>query len=504
MARRHTAEKSTDGGGIRPPRGQVDRSEIRRKLSRLRAGGQPTAIDMFSGCGGISLGAGLAGVRPLAGLDIDRPSMRSWWYNLNREKGLHLNWTPKSDVTGMSAAEALSQLRIDCGPQGVDLVVGGPPCQAYSRIGKGKLASLQNEDHAHLSDGRGMLFEEFLRFVREIAPVGVLVENVPDAMNYGGKVIPAIICESLARMGYRAHFTVLNSANYGVPQTRERIFILALHEEASDAPPPFPAPTHKITRDPEARLATHRIVKVVEDNPQWGVLPPMAGEDLPEAVSVHDALGDLPMICSMDRKGGGLGCSDMRTGLPYAGPPTNEYQTLMRTWTGLPRRTLVDGNVLRDNPRDFPVFARMQEGDQYPEARRIHEMLFMEEIARLRATGRRIEEGDPAWLVLRREMVPPYDDTKFESKWYKMRRDRPSRTVVAHLQMDTYSHIHYDSQQARAVTVREAARLQSFPDGFSLIGSMKEGFRQVGNAVPPLMACHLTKALLVPLRAARG
>jgi len=89
---------------------------------------------------------------------------------------------------------------------------------------------------------------------------------------------------------------------------------------------------------------------------------------------------------------------------------------------------------------------------------------------------------------LRRSVIPPYDPGKFPNKWRKMCPDEPARTLMAHLGKDGYSHIHYDSAQARTVSVREAARLQSFPDGFRFCGTMNPAFRQIGNAVPPLLA----------------
>jgi DNA (cytosine-5)-methyltransferase 1 len=167
----------------------------------------------------------------------------------------------------------------------------------------------------------------------------------------------------------------------------------------------------------------------------------------------------------------------------------------MRGWPGFGTQGYVSGNMLRRVDRDFEVFARMNPGDEYPEAYRIHEALFLEAIEGRRRSGQSIREGDTLWRELHREMVPPYDTTKFASKWWKMRPDQPSRTVVAHLQMDTYSHIHFDSDQARGITVREAARLQSFPDGFEFSGAMKEGYRQVGNAVPPLVAKALGESI---------
>ncbi|NWP75057.1 DNA cytosine methyltransferase, partial [Escherichia coli] len=77
-----------------------------------------------------------------------------------------------------------------------------------------------------------------------------------------------------------------------------------------------------------------------------------------------------------------------------------------------------------------------------------------------------------AWKDLRQSMVPPYDPAKFPNKWWKLDPLKPSRTLTAHMGKDTYSHIHYDSYQARTVSVREAARLQSFPDGFRFAGAM--------------------------------
>jgi DNA (cytosine-5)-methyltransferase 1 len=92
---------------------------------------------------------------------------------------------------------------------------------------------------------------------------------------------------------------------------------------------------------------------------------------------------------------------------------------------------------------------------------------------------------------LRSRIVPPYDPTKFPNKWRKLEPDSPSVTLTAHLSKDTYSHIHYDGAQARKISVREAARLQSFPDGFLFSGTMNSAFQQIGNAVPPLLALAL-------------
>ena len=83
-----------------------------------------------------------------------------------------------------------------------------------------------------------------------------------------------------------------------------------------------------------------------------------------------------------------------------------------------------------------------------------------------------------------------------------MDRNEPARTLLAHLGKDSYTHIHYDSQQARTITVREAARLQSFPDGFKFFGSMSSAFRQIGNAVPPILSHRIAESVMETLVAA--
>jgi DNA (cytosine-5)-methyltransferase 1 len=126
----------------------------------------------------------------------------------------------------------------------------------------------------------------------------------------------------------------------------------------------------------------------------------------------------------------------------------------------------------------------MRPGDCYPQAVEIAERL----LANARSSGRN--------FVSRDEYVPPYRLDGFDEKWRMLDPEEPSWTVTAHLSKDCYSHIHYDVRQSRTITIREAARLQSFPDSFLLSGSMGDRFRQIGNAVPPLLAFALAEHLL--------
>ncbi|WP_369722967.1 DNA cytosine methyltransferase [Bradyrhizobium sp. LLZ17] len=154
---------------------------------------------------------------------------------------------------------------------------------------------------------------------------------------------------------------------------------------------------------------------------------------------------------------------------------------------------MTDGHLVRLTPRDFPIFEAMHHGADYPQAKRIAEEMFEQALRKKRLTS--IHKNSATYRDLRAKMVPPYDPEKFPNKWWKVDPAKPSRTLTAHMGKDTYSHIHYDSQQCRTISVREAARLQSFPDGFVFAGAMNAAFRQIGNAVPPLLGLAVARVL---------
>ena len=182
--------------------------------------------------------------------------------------------------------------------------------------------------------------------------------------------------------------------------------------------------------------------------------------------------------------------------MPYdSRRPLSGYAYLMKTWRDFEARDALFDHVIRYLPRDFALFARMNQGDQYPQAwRHAHDML-EEQLTKERRAGNDLRKGSDAYEKLKHRIVPPYDVGKFPNKWRKMWRDQPARTLMAHLGKDGYSHIHYDGTQARTISVREAARLQSFPDGFRFCGTMNPAFRQIGNAVPPLLARALAETM---------
>jgi len=323
------------------------------------------------------------------------------------------------------------------------------------------------------------------------------MENVPDVLNYGGHNIAEEICEVLSDEGYDCRYTTLNAVFYGVPQMRERMFLVAYRKELQ-AGKFFPEPTHWVDL-PKGYLGSRQVALQTIKNDlftsnEFYMEPPEArcSSCLP-AVTAEAAISDLPRVTLHLNGGLKRGARYFTQLIPYPKRNLTEYQKAMRFWPGFEAGEGVLDHVIRFLPRDYAIFERLKPGDQYPEAYREACSLFEE---RLKAYGH--EKPSPHGKVYRKlwkATVPPYDPGKFPNKWRKMEANKPARTLMAHLGKDSYSHIHYDSTQARTISVREAARLQSFPDGFLFEGPMNPAFRQIGNAVPPLLAKAIARTM---------
>nr|QCL10440.1 C-5 cytosine-specific DNA methylase family protein [Rhizobium rhizogenes] len=334
----------------------------------------------------------------------------------------------------------------------------------------------------------------------------MVVENVPDVLNHGGQNIAEEICEVLEDKGYICGYTLLNAAFYGVPQMRERMFLIAYRREVSERIS-FPDPTNWLILPPGYEGSRAVALKVLNGHLSAAhdyLEPPSANPSMTPAVTVEQAIGDLPRIDARAMLASGelrRGARRMDERVPYdRGRKISAYARLMRSWPGFeaPQEGLRD-HVIRCLPRDYPLFARLNPGDQYPQAWQHAMNMFSERLAELKSMGKHIEDDSTEYRNLKSKIVPPYDASKFPNKWRKMWSDQPARTLMAHLGKDSYSHIHYDNAQARTISVREAARLQSFPDGFVFSGTMNPSFKQIGNAVPPLMAKALAGRIMETL-----
>jgi len=485
------------------------KSPVTKKILRILDGKKPRVLDLFAGCGGISLGFFSSGCEIIGAIENDPPAAKSHSINFHKQisnETKEIYEIPR-DIISTDPSHFFSDLGFHRNIESqVDIIVGGPPCQAFARVGRAKLREIAEHPEAHLKDPRGNLYLRYLQYVRELKPIALLLENVPDVLNYGGHNIAEEICEVLTDLGYKTKYTLLNAVYYGVPEMRERMFLLAYRNEF-DINQWFPEPTHWINLPKGYHSSRQVALKTLNTpffkNNGFYVNPPQPSyaHCLP-AVTARDALSDLPKITKhlegkLKRK-----VQNFNDPVPYKeNDNLTDYQILMRTWKHFEADDAIFDHVIRYLPRDYPIFNRMNPGDQYPEAYKHAIQLFNERLSELEnSLGKKLSKDKVEYQQLWKKTVPPYDPGKFPNKWRKMEPDKPARTLMAHLGKDGYSHIHYDSSQARTISVREAARLQSFPDGFVFQGPMNPAFRQIGNAVPPLLAKAIAEIMLKQIR----
>jgi DNA (cytosine-5)-methyltransferase 1 len=474
-------------------------SDARERLARALDRGFFTTVDLFAGCGGMSLGFHRAGFQCVAAVELDEDARKTHELNFGRfmpEGGYSIH----SDITNTSPSTVARRLSPlfpeEMGT--VDVVIGGPPCQAFSRLGRAALWRLAGAKDAHGDDDRATMYEHFLRYVSRLRPLAFVMENVREIGKHVGTNIAEEIALTAEEMGYEVRYTLLNAVWFGVPQLRERCFIIGINRNL-DLEPRFPVVRHSYKLP--VGYSTSRAGKGHIE-----FLPPhdhytdhfVRAKQLRQAVSARDAFADLPAIrYHLDgRRGKGMP-RDPDTPTSYAKLPNSDFLKAMRYWPDFENSDeSFTGHVIRYTPRDYEIFRRMPHGGMYPDALIVAEELFAERLAAAeRATGSPVRKGSKLWSEIRRDTIPPYKPNRYPNKFRKMWPEHPARTVPAHIGKDSYSHIHFDSDQARGVSLREAARLQSFPDAFLFSGSMNSRLRQIGNAVPPLLAYAVATSL---------
>lgn len=473
-------------------------------------------MDLFAGCGGISLGFATAGFEWVGSVELDPWAADSHAANLiSIGHGTNPQAHYKArDIMREDPASIFRDVGIS-GPvdEQVDVLVGGPPCQAFARVGRAKLrheARRRAEDDADIAflvDGRVNLWRRYLHYVHKTKPLALLMENVPDVLNHGGRNVAETVARHLQQEGYSVRYTLLNASWFGVPQMRERMFLIGVHQ-AIDEDVVFPSPTHYsvLPSGYEGTRATARMLisKLGEEKPEtphahcW-ITDPSEKDGLPPATTAGEALADLPPIYALELLSSGAirrGRKNPSERVTYtSNEPSTAWSRLMRKWPQFGTSDHSTGHVIRYLPRDYKFFRVMEEGWEYPEIWRLIEEKRQRMLDKRGGANQVGSHSSSDMEALFKQWTLPYDPHKFPNKWWKLYRDRPVRTLMAHLGKDSYSHIHFDSQQARTISVREAARLQSFPDGFILKGSMNAAFRQIGNAVPPLLAYAIAMAI---------
>jgi len=448
----------------------------------------PVVVDLFSGAGGFSLGFHAAGCVIRAAVDVDETAGNTFRQNFSQ---LQAEAPPVVLFGDEGNLEEVDLSRLLPAEQ-LNILIGGPPCQGFSQLGRGKLNDLSEEGFA--GDARNALYRRFLDAARLWMPHAVVMENVPGMLSVEGRSVADEAAADLIRLGYRVGYAILNAAWYGVPQYRERLFFIGLRQDL-ELQPSVPPATH-VTTQPSGYAATRQPISLFlpfdEIRHELSIDVRRAKA---VATTVLEALDDLPRIIE-HKMGGPAPRGDFRRHQSYRSQPGSSYALLMRRWPGLEESQGVSDHAIRRTPRDYETFARMRSGDRYAQARTIAFQRFEEHLDKLRARGQTPDPHSPEYAELQRRFVPPYPEHMFRDKWRKLIPGQPSWTVPAHLAKDSYSHIHYDDDQARAISIREAARLQSFPDAFAFTGNMGDCYRQIGNAVPPLLAWAIAAHLL--------
>jgi DNA (cytosine-5)-methyltransferase 1 len=447
----------------------------------------PTILDLFAGAGGMALGFHAAGGKCIGAVENDQAAADTFAQTFIEDQDLAVFGGPEDgDVNRLPVPDLIDAL-----PAMPTVVVGGPPCQGFSRIGRAKQASLLAEEQRIRSGGvrdpgRNLLYQYFLAVVRHSQPAAFVMENVPGMREHLGNDFARRIAREAHYLGYNVRYFLLNAAHYGVPQHRWRLFFVGLRSDLGhDATPRPPAQTHRPVGELKATSLPEDPWML--DSDKLPVLP-----NPRPLVTVREAIGDLPRLKGHLEDPPTLPDDDL---LPLRREPS-EYVEGLRTWPGLETPERVSGNWYRYTPRDFPIFRRMAQGDTYPQALEIAHAILRDQLEQMPAPPR---PETPEWEEIKAAHVPPYRNDAFHDKWRKLIADEPSWTLTAHLSKDTYSHIHYDSRQARPITVREAARLQGFPDGVEFVGNFGEQFRQIGNAVPPILARAIATELFSQL-----
>lgn len=449
----------------------------------------PTSLDLFAGAGGFSLGLEEAGFFAVGLVESDPVASTTLKKNFG-ERPVSFLGAEEGDLRNIGTRALRSRLR-RAEVTELDLLVAGPPCQGFSRVGRGKLDSIKSGPGSFALDDRNSLYEQAVRILHALRPRLFVFENVSGILHLRGRNVAEDVCDAIADAGYVVRCTLLNAAWYGVPQTRERVIIIAARKDLG-VDPEFP-PRRLQAELSRGHLSGAELDRRNWRNPEYFQDPRRIATEFPmgSAVTVSEALDDLPPFTEhLAALKNGRRYRPLRgefTPVAYAHAPRNWYCLKMRAWNENLQSDAVADHYCRWTPRDFLTFARMKPGDRYLEAIEIAEQRYQEAVRRWQRKG--------GTRPRRKEFIPPYPVDSFPDKWRKLVPDAPSWTVTAHLGKDTYSHIHFDSTQGRSITIREAARLQSFPDAFAFAGNMGDAFRQIGNAVPPLLAREIGAAL---------
>ncbi|NMA83540.1 MAG: DNA cytosine methyltransferase [Epulopiscium sp.] len=332
-------------------------------------------IDLFCGAGGMSLGFKMEGFTPILALDNWEDAIMT--YNFNNENKVG----ETRDIYDFSNEELQEIAKYNK----IVGIIGGPPCQGFSMVG--------TRDSA---DERNDLYLEYVRFVKNINPDFFVLENVKGLLTLKKGYFKKDIIERFSKLGYNVTYKVLRACDYGVPQSRERVFFVGLKKERF---------RNKFFKFPEPTVK--------------------------KPVTTKDALSDLPSLDNKDNPE------------KYRSEPKNNFQKLMRG--GMNR--IYNNELTKHTEKTKRIISMVPDGGGIKD--------LPEEFYKVR---------------------------NYNNAFRRMNSKLPSNTIDC----GHRNYFHYEEN--RVPTVRESARIQSFPDSFIFKGSKTSQYTQVGNAVPPLLS----------------
>lgn len=404
-------------------------------------------IDLFSGAGGLSEGFIKAGFKPIAHVEIDKKACdtletRLIYHKLKSENKIEKYYdyisekmTREEFVKNFSNSELSNSVinfpiggdnnkiifeKIDNLVKGkqIDVIVGGPPCQAYSLVGRSR------DKNKMKNDPRNFLYKEYAKFLKKYEPKVFVFENVMGLITAEKGSYFKNMQAYFKRIGYELDYTIQKSEHFGVLQKRRRIILIGWQKGTDFKYPKF--------------------------------------DKLKEKFTIDQILSDLIKLKPGDQKN-----------VTNYATPTTAY---LEKFELRNRVNFVTQHIARPhNERDLKIY-------------KIAINKWLEKSKRLK------------YPDLPTELKTHKNEKSFVDRYKVVDINGLSHTMVAHIAKDGHHYIYPDNKQIRSISVREAARIQSFPDDFFFEGGRTAAFRQIGNAVPPLMAKEIAKQIKIELQ----
>lgn len=399
-----------------------------------------TVIDLFAGAGGLSEGFVQAGFCPIAHVEMDKDACntlrtRCCFHYLRTNNLLNIYYKYlKGEITRESLYESVpaevtnavinveisddtinetfDTIKLLAKGRKIDMIIGGPPCQAYSLLGRHR-KEMEN-------DPRTLLYLQYGKFLEEFSPKGFVFENVPGLLSAKKGEHFLNLQAYFNELGYKVHFKMLNASDYGVLQDRRRIIIVGWHKDNDMGYPNI------------EKISTSAVI-----NDIFGDLPQLKA-------------GEIEMVSSYKK--------DNNSYLRESGIRVDDEKFITQNIT----------RPINDNDASIYAYAiKLWDSKQV-----------------------RVKYTD-----LPLELRTQKNEDSFLDRFKVVNGKGKAHTVVAHLAKDGHYYIHPSLSVCRSISVREAARMQSFPDNFYFEGSRSAMFKQIGNAVPVLMAKRIAESI---------